>query len=48
MEEGEHIANALGPKNKNIILQNHGYVSIFIALFFVFQQELDSTALGLF
>lgn len=25
-EEGIKLANALGPKNKNIILQNHGYV----------------------
>ena len=25
-EEGIKLANALGPKNKSIILQNHGYV----------------------
>jgi hypothetical protein len=24
-EEGQHIANALGPVKKNAILQNHGY-----------------------
>jgi ribulose-5-phosphate 4-epimerase/fuculose-1-phosphate aldolase len=27
MEEGKAIANALGPKNKNIILQNHGILT---------------------
>jgi ribulose-5-phosphate 4-epimerase/fuculose-1-phosphate aldolase len=26
-EEGENIARALGPVKKNVILQNHGYVS---------------------
>jgi ribulose-5-phosphate 4-epimerase/fuculose-1-phosphate aldolase len=26
-EEGKHIAEALGPKNKSIILQNHGILS---------------------
>ncbi|KXH31266.1 class II Aldolase and Adducin domain-containing protein [Colletotrichum salicis] len=26
-EEGEHIADALGPTNKNIILQNHGLLT---------------------
>jgi ribulose-5-phosphate 4-epimerase/fuculose-1-phosphate aldolase len=26
-EEGRHIANALGPKHKNIILQNHGLLT---------------------
>lgn len=26
-EEGVHIGEALGPKNKSIILQNHGYKS---------------------
>lgn len=26
-EEGVNLAKALGPKNKNIILQNHGYVT---------------------
>ena len=26
-EEGEHIANALGPTKKNIILQNHGILT---------------------
>ncbi|KAJ0298301.1 hypothetical protein COL5a_002844 [Colletotrichum fioriniae] len=26
-EEGEHIAEALGPSNKNIILQNHGLLT---------------------
>jgi hypothetical protein len=26
IEEGEHIADALGPTNKCVILQNHGYV----------------------
>lgn len=25
-EEGVHISNALGTANKNVILQNHGYV----------------------
>lgn len=25
-EEGRNLAQALGPKNKNLILQNHGYV----------------------
>lgn len=25
-EEGEHIAEALGPVKKSVILQNHGYV----------------------
>lgn len=25
-EEGLNVARALGPKKKNIILQNHGYV----------------------
>jgi len=27
IQEGERIANALGPKNKNIILQNHGILT---------------------
>lgn len=26
-EEGEHIAEALGPTNKNVILQNHGLLT---------------------
>lgn len=26
-EEGAHIADALGPRNKNIILQNHGILT---------------------
>lgn len=26
-EEGVHIANALGPQKKTMILQNHGYVA---------------------
>lgn len=27
-EEGRNIANAMGPTRKNIILQNHGYVTL--------------------
>lgn len=26
-EEGQRIAQSLGPKNKSIILQNHGYAN---------------------
>jgi ribulose-5-phosphate 4-epimerase/fuculose-1-phosphate aldolase len=28
-QEGKELAKQLGPKNKNLILQNHGYVSCF-------------------
>jgi hypothetical protein len=31
-EEGMNLARALGPKNKNIILQNHGYVELALPL----------------